>query len=123
MSGEGFFPFDPERLTALGRLSQEINGRHAPPPIAQPVMIEEDGHIWLPIAGSDGSIVSVELHAGMTLQWAPMPPQDGLVVEFRGGEPDGAEWRDAVAVFLTQRGLRALIADLQAIDAQLGGCE
>ncbi len=128
MSGEGTLPFDPTRIAALGRLSAEINGSHAPPPIRHPVVVTSNGFVTLPVPDHvalgfvrEGKYVSSELHAGMTLQWAPMVEAGGLLVEFRGGAPDGDENRDAVAVFLTRKGLAGLIADLQAIDAALGG--
>lgn len=128
------FPFSPERLAALGRLSETINAASAPPPIPFPVVVTSDGRVTLPVPDADPpatadnrslealfehKMVSAELHAGMTLQWAPMEPQGGLLIEFRGGAPDGDECRDAVACFLTRRGLKALIADLAAIEAAL----
>lgn len=128
------FPFDPAKLAALGRLSAKINGTHAPPPIPGPIVIDEDGRVRLPVPDHDAprvidnrsfaelverKYVSAELHAGLTLQWAPMAEAGGLVIEFRGGEPDGDENRDAVAVFLTRKGLAGLARDLQAIVASL----
>lgn len=122
-------PFSSERLAALSRLSAEINAQSAPPPIAEPVLIDEAGMVRLPVPHFDPPLVvdlrgrgvtapepryvSAELHAGLTLRWAPMP--GGVLIAFRGGAPDGDETRDAVAVFLTERGIGGLIADLQAI--------
>lgn len=120
-------PFTPERLAALTRLSREINAAAAPPPITGGVEVA-GGRVSLPvpdhdptvvIAGNRGRIlreakrISAQLHAGLTLQWAPLP--GGAVVEFRGGSPDGDENRDACACFLTADGLRALARDLSAI--------
>jgi len=134
MSAADTFPLDPVRLAQLSRLSAEINGTHAPPPIAFAITVTDDGRVTLPVpdhsrraSGESGSIdqlieltlVSCQLHAGMTLQWAPMVAQSGLLIEFRGGPPDGDETRDAVAVFMTRNGLGGLIRDLQAIDAAL----
>ena len=134
MTQDAAFPFSVERIAALSRLASAINGEHAPPPIAEPVIITEDGRVILPVPDFDPPIVvderctaarrlvrhiSAELHAGLTLQWAPMHGQDGLLIEFRGGAPDGDAERDAVAVFLTRRGLQMMIADLQAIAARL----
>ena len=122
----GPFP-SPERLAALGALSAEINGRAAPTPIAPPVLVDGDGHVLLPVPHHDAPIgahqahVWARLHHGLTLQWAPLPEQGGVLLEFRGGSPDGDVDRDAAAVFLTRRGVRGLIADLQAIEARLGG--
>ena len=128
------FPFDPQRLAALGRLARSINAESAPPPISEPVVITEDGRVRLPVPDAaeleaadvmivgnlfERKYVSAELHAGMTLQWAPLAPVDGLLVEFRGGAPDGDECRDAVAVCLSREGLRRLICDLQAIESAL----
>ena len=112
-------PFTPERLAGLARLSAEINGRNAPPPITGGVEVV-DGRVGLPVPDHaalgfavERKRISAELHAGLTLQWAPLP--GGSVVEFRGGSPDGDENRDACAVFLTERGLRGLATDLVAI--------
>lgn len=120
-----------ERLAALSRLSAEINAASAPPQIQHPVVVDESGRVTLPVPHHDAPItmdlrgrgadrpeprfVSAELHAGLTLQWAPM--QGGALVEFRGGAPDGEAQRDAAVVFLTERGLDGLITDLQAIVA------
>jgi hypothetical protein len=112
-------PFPAERLAALARLSAEINATAAPPPIAGGVEVV-DGRVSLPVPDHvalgflrEGKRISAELHAGLTLQWAPV--EGGAVVEFRGGSPDGDEERDACACFLTVRGLRALAADCTAI--------
>jgi hypothetical protein len=127
------FPFSPERLAALSALSAEINGTHAPPPIAAGVIVE-DGWVSLPVPDhrvsvldailsppAERLIVRAQLHAGLTLQWAPLP--GGSVVEFRGGSPDGKPDRDACACFLTAKGLRGLAADLNAIADAIGGAE
>lgn len=128
MSGAGAAPFSPERLAALSRLSREINGRNAPTPISDPVVLH-NGRVTLPVPDHAASetfdprgrrlfeqkLVNVEMHLGLTMQWASMAAQGGALIEFRGGEPDGVENRDAVAVFLTARGLRGLADDLRAI--------
>lgn len=118
-------PFAPGQIAALARLSVQINGRHAPEPIAGGVEIV-DGRVRLPVPdygkGDLGFIASLlrepryiraQLHAGLTLQWAPLP--QGAMVEFRGGPPDGDASRDACACFLTPSGLRGLAADLVLI--------
>ena len=125
---------DPERLARLTALSRSINGKNAPPPIDAPVVLNGEGQVLLPVPDHAAPAVIdnrglgvlferkqvwVTLHAGMTLQWAPVPERDGLLIEFRGGEPDGDADRDAVAVFLTRAGLHALVADLTAIEARL----
>lgn len=119
MTGAGAFPFDPERIAALGRLADAINGQHAPRPLDQPVLIDEEGDVLLPVPGQDEHYW-VPLAVGLTLQWAPCPEQGGLML----GLWPGAAWEDAargpIAVSLTPKGLRALITDLQAIDAALG---
>lgn len=130
MSGSGSFTFDPERLAALGRLSAEINAQSAPPPIDEPIMLDAHGRVLLPVpnhpaaqpdfvrslqAMFERKKVWCQLHAGMTLQWAPMLEAGGMLLEVRGGAPDGDENRDGVAAFLTPTGLRGLISDLQAI--------
>lgn len=127
MSG---IPFSPEKLAALARLSAEINAIGAPPPMSDPVVVDEEGMVALPVPDHDRQLsvdnhamaavfeqkwIRATLHAGLTLQWAPMIEAGGVLVEFRGGEPDGDQCRDAVAVFLTGAGLTGLARDLQAI--------
>lgn len=127
----------PEQLARLSAVADEINGGGAPIPLTEPVLLNSDGFVLLPVPHHDAPIVVDarltsarrmapakvwrELHAGMTLQWSPMPEHGGLLLAWRGGNPDGDRGRDTVASFLTRRGLRAMIADLQAIDAQLDG--
>ena len=114
-----------ERLAALSALAAEINGRGAPTPIAAPVLVDEAGRVLLPVPDHDASATAPQphvwckLHHGLTLQWAPLPEQGDVLLEFRGGSPDGDADRDAAAVYLTRRGLRGLISDLQAIEAHL----
>lgn len=130
----GTFPFDPERLASLARLSAQINAQSAPTPLAVPVLLDEDGRVLLPVPDNPDSHpdfirsmmsllqtteVWCQLHAGMTLQWAPMVEAGGMLLAMRGGTPDGDAHRDGVAVFLTSTGLDGLIRDLQAIAASL----
>lgn len=120
MSGAGAFPFDPARIAALGRLADEINGQHAPPPIAAPVLLDSHGRVLLPVPALDDRFHWATVDAGLTLQWAPCPEQDGMLIVLWGGEPGRPPVVDPIAAFLTAKGLRALITDLQAIDAALG---
>lgn len=128
------FPFDPARLAALGRLAAKINAASAPPPITEPVIVNEHGWATIPVPHHDAPIVadlplrgarrlvrhvSAQVHAGLTLQWVPVPEQDGLLLSLWGGSPDGDADKDAVLAFVTRRGLKAIIADLQAIAATL----
>lgn len=128
MSGTGF-PFDPARVAALSRLADSINGSHAPPPIAGGVEIVE-GRVAVPVpdhapavavdarltdARTEQRVISVELYAGLTLQWSPLPAQGGLMLSLWGGSPDGDQDKDGLACFLTARGLEMLIKDLTAI--------
>ena len=130
MSG---FPFDPGRLAALSRLADSINGQHAPPPINGGVEIS-DGRVIVPVPDASPTIVVDQrmtsarieqktivtaLYPGLTLQWSQLREQDGLVLSLWGGSPDGDETKDGVACFLTRRGLRSLIRDLQMIAAAL----
>ena len=134
MSDSEAHPFSPDRLAKLSRLSAEINARSAPPPIDEPIMLDAHGRVLLPVpnhpatqpdfvrslqAMFERKKVWCQLHAGMTLQWAPMLEAGGMLLEVRGGAPDGDETRDGVAVFLTPAGLDGLIADLQAIAAAI----
>lgn len=129
MSGTGAFPFDPERLAALGRLSAEINARSAPPPISEQILLDKAGRVLLPVPFHPDSDVEIpqwmptrawrSLHTGISLQWAPMVESGGLLLCIRGGAPDGDALRDSVAAFLTPTGLDGLISDLQAIAASL----
>lgn len=114
------FGFTAERMAALRALSDRINGQHAPPPITDPVLVNDHGHVLLPVPGAHDAHVWAYLHLGLTLQWAPVAERGGLRIEFRGGSPDSELDRDSAAVFLTLRGLGDLIADLQAIRSQIG---
>ncbi len=120
MTGAGAFPFDPARIAALGRLADQINGQHAPPPINRPVLIDEDGEVLLPVPGhADDQYLYIPLEAGLTLQWAPCSEQGGLMLALWPGTAFLDNGLSPIAVFLTRKGLRAFITDLQAIDARL----
>lgn len=120
------YPFSPERLAALARLSAEINAMSAPGPSAE-IVVAEDGFVELPVPNHPAvardagrCVVRVFLHPGLTLQWAAA--QGGCVVAFRAGDPDGDPFRGQAVSFLTARGLRELAKDLNAIaDAVEGG--
>lgn len=120
MTGAGAFPFDPERIVALGRLAAQINGAHAPAPLDHPVLVDEDGEVLLPVPGHpDDSHLWVPLEAGLTLQWAPCPEQGGLMLALWPGAAFLNNGLSPIAVFLTADGLRTLINDFQAIHARL----
>jgi hypothetical protein len=116
----GTFPFDPARIAALGRLADQINGQHAPPPLDNPVLIDDDGNVLLPVPGQDDRAIWMPIEAGLTLQWAPCAEQGGLMLGLWPGAAFLQGKLLPIAVFLTPKGLRALITDLQAIDAALG---
>jgi hypothetical protein len=134
VSGAGAFPFDPGRLAALGRLALATQGADAPPPLADPVVVDERGMAVVPVPDADPTIVvdgrgrgigrevtavRAHVHPGLTLQWAPIAEQGGVLLSLRGGPPDGDPDRDGVVAFVTLAGLQALARDLAAIAAKV----
>ncbi len=116
----------PEYLARLAKLAMQSRALGAPPPFADPVVIDESGVVWLPhpdpdLAGS-GETIGCYLHAGLRLGWAPMtlPPPGGVLLTLFGGPAAEMGFEeDGVATFITRDGLKALIADLQAIVASV----
>lgn len=115
------FPFDPEKLARLAALSRSLAAAGAPPPIDAPVVVDEGGYIWMPAPGDADEAIGHYVYPGLRLGWIPVPEQGGIILWQLGG-PDCEEGfeEDGLATFLTRDGFRRYIADLQAIDAQLG---
>lgn len=121
MSGEGSFPFDQAKLASLATLASDINGRNAPPPFAEPIVVTANGNAWLPYPFRNDHKAFVQVNAGMHLGWSPMPEVSAVLLSIWGTEPSDAFGHHNVTATLTRPGLKALIADLQAIDAALDG--
>lgn len=114
-------------MSDLQRIAlQRIEDGNAPLPIRSPIVMTDDGRVMLPVpdvrsstSADDIRHVSSELHAGCTIQWAPMLEAGGVLVEFRGGLPDGDADRDAVSVFFSLHALTELVTDLAFISTAL----
>lgn len=113
------FPFDPEKLARFTAWSRSITG--TPPPIGATVVVDQRGYIWMPAPSDAAEIIGLYVHPGLRLGWIPVPEQGGVILSQWGGPGPGEGFEeDGLATFLTRDGLRRYIADLQAIDAQLG---
>lgn len=120
MTSAGTFPFDPEKVAALAALSRALVAQGAPPPMST-VVVDEQGYAWLPHPGGNGDLIRSFVHAGVRIGWAPVPELGGMLLSQWGGPgPDADFEEDGLTTFLTRDGLRAIIGDLQAIEAALG---
>ncbi|OJY68674.1 MAG: hypothetical protein BGP16_05410 [Sphingobium sp. 66-54] len=88
------------------------------PPIPYPILIAENGNGWIPHAFNPGIHVCRPVVRGIGLAWTPAPEVGGLLLCIAGGNPRQPT-DEAVATFISRKGLREIIADLQSIDAQL----
>ncbi|MCA1199168.1 hypothetical protein K9B35_14415 [Sphingomonas sp. R647] len=84
-------------------------------PMARPIVLLSSGDRCI-VPHPSGHEAVAPIARGTHLAWAHAKPVgDVALVQFGGnGEPDG------LVTILSRAGLRSLIADLQAIDAQLG---
>lgn len=100
-------------------------GADRPPlaPFALPLLVRNHGRAghygWVPDVWRHGCTRYVELCEGLALGWTPAPEIDRAVLVVMGGNP-AAPSDDHVAATLSREVLRALIADLQSIEAQMG---
>jgi hypothetical protein len=84
-----------------------------PEPMREAVIVTADERCI--VSHPLGGVAIVPIGAGLALGWTPAPELGGLVLA-----PFTASGADAgFATVITRPTLRALIADLQAIDAQL----
>lgn len=88
-------------------------------PFPDPVVINDWGHVFVPHAFFPRSVISLPLCRGAALGWTPFPEVAGVLLAIFGGNPDALS-DESMALTLSRDGLRALIADLQSIDDQLG---
>jgi len=121
MTGAGTIPFDPARLTELGRLAAEVRAMSAPPMLEHPVVVDDKGYAWIQFKGiADGEPIGSYLHTGWRLVWAPLIQLDAVMLALWGGpSAESGFEEEAVAAVLTREQLRRHIADLQAIEAAL----
>lgn len=83
------------------------------PPLRDALIVTEDARCIVP--DPRGGIAIVPIGTGLALGWTPTPEFGGVtLVAFTAIGPDAG-----FATTVTRPALRALIADLQAIDAQL----
>ncbi|MBY0306691.1 MAG: hypothetical protein K2W86_16255 [Sphingomonas sp.] len=93
---------------------------NGPPPFATPVIVRPSGTALLPYPFAGGGNATVMVSQGLSLGWAPWPTDAAVLISIWGGTPQTKPSEHNVTTRLTREGFRALIADLQAIDAQLG---
>lgn len=93
---------------------------NGPPPFTAPVVVTPAGNAIVPHPFADGVSATVLVCAGVSLGWAPWPTNDAILLSIWGGTPQTRPSEHNVTATLSRDGLRALIADLQAVDAQLG---
>ena len=74
----------------------------------------------MPHPFADGWSATVLVCQGVSIGWAPWPTNHAILLSIWGGTPATRPSEHNVTATLSRDGLRALIADLQAIDAQLG---
>lgn len=90
------------------------------PPFTAPVVVTPAGNAIVPYPFADGVSATVLVCTGVSLGWVPWPTGDAILLSIWGGTPQTRPSEHNVTATLSRNGLRALIADLQAIDAQLG---
>ncbi|WP_236576306.1 hypothetical protein [Sphingobium sp. S8] len=88
-------------------------------PFAGPILIDDFGNGYFPHAFMPGTATALPICRGLAKGWAPAPEVGGVLLAIFAGNPDEPT-DEAVATLLSRDGLRALIADLQSIDQQLG---
>lgn len=117
--------FTPERLARLAKFAAASRAMGSPPPFAKPIVIDEQGFAWVPdpiaFPQCSDEVIGCYVHSGVMLGWAPMslPAPGVLLTMFGAPRADALEIVDGVAAFITRDGLKALIADLQAIAASI----
>lgn len=90
------------------------------PPFSTPVIVRPSGTAILPYPFAEHVNATVMVCAGVSLGWAPWPTGDAILLSIWGGTPQTRPSEHNVTATLSRDGLRALITDLQAVDAQLG---
>lgn len=94
----------------------------APPPFRDPVVVNDRRVAFLPDAHIPDQVIPQHIYTGCGLGWAPMRRGHVLLNIAGSGRPlRSTEPYSAVAFTLSPAGLRALIADLQAIADQRDG--
>ena len=88
-------------------------------PFAGPILIDDFGNGYFPHAFLAGAATALPICRGLAKGWAPAPEIGGVLLAMFAGNPDEPT-DEALATLLSRDGLRALIADLQSIDQQLG---
>lgn len=92
-------------------------GRDMVEPFRSPIYLRDDGTAWVPDAFTAGAYRDQFICEGVAMGWVPIQELGKAILVFAGGNPL-APTDEAVAVALSPRGLRELIADLQSIEQQ-----
>lgn len=87
-------------------------------PVPMQILVNENDVAWIPHAFADGWLTAQRVTRGIGLAWTPAPEVDGVLLMIAGGNPDQPT-DENVTAFISRKGLRQIIADLQSIDAQL----
>ncbi|PZU13787.1 MAG: hypothetical protein DI606_04255 [Sphingobium sp.] len=89
-------------------------------PFPFPILLDEAGFAWIPDGFRPGLFQHLPLCEGAALGWAPIPEFNKALIAIWGGNPF-APTGEALALLMSRRGLRGLIAGLQSIEAQMEG--
>ncbi|WP_051768205.1 hypothetical protein [Sphingobium sp. DC-2] len=92
---------------------------HPTAPFPAPILVNDRGEGFFPHAFCAGEVMLMPVCRGLAMGWAAAPEVGGALLSIFAGNPD-APTDESVATLLSRDGLRALIADLQSIDRQLG---
>lgn len=89
-------------------------------PFAIPILLDDRDCAWIPDGFQAGIFHLMRVCEGAALGWAPVPELNKALVTIWGGNPF-APTGEAIALAMSRRGLRGLIAGLQSIEQQMEG--
>lgn len=89
------------------------------PPIADPLLLDDRGNIWIKHPFTPDRRVRMPLCEGLRLEWAPLCTEH-ILLSLWGGNPENPA-EEALALTFSRDDLRRMIADLQSIDQQMDG--
>ncbi|MFD1103687.1 hypothetical protein [Sphingobium olei] len=89
-------------------------------PFSIPILLDDNGCAWIPDGFQAGCFRLLPVGEGASLGWAPIPEMNKALISIWGGNPF-APTGEAIAIAISRRGLRGIIAGLQSIDAQMEG--
>lgn len=98
------------------------HGRDPLPPMTSHVLLRGDDSAWVPHPFRPGAHVDMRLCAGVAAGWTPLSASgvaDPRVIIVLGGGNNAAPTDEMIAFYISRRGLRELIADLQSVADQM----